>query len=233
MRIAVIGDVHGSSKWSSLITRNEKEYDKLVFLGDYVDDWWISDERIKETLADIIFYAEYEGSNTVKLLIGNHDYQYINPNCDYQSTGFRERAYPELHELFSNHRDLFSFAYQVDDVLFTHAGVCHSWFTHFFEGDLNEDIATQLNHPANLSQLSALTIVGTERGGWLPFGGPLWCDQAELKEEPLKGYTQVVGHTRTNEIEKYEHEHGVLYFADCLENIEELPIFDTKSKKFI
>jgi len=50
-----------------LITRNEKEYDKLVFLGDYVDDWWISDERIKEALADIIFYAEYRGSDTVKI----------------------------------------------------------------------------------------------------------------------------------------------------------------------
>ena len=78
MRIAVIGDVHGSSKWSSLITRNEKEYDKLVFLGDYVDDWWISDSASKRWQ----HLLEY-GFRHSEIAYWQSRLP-IRPNCDYR-----------------------------------------------------------------------------------------------------------------------------------------------------
>ena len=34
---------------------------------------------------------------------------------------------------------------------------------------------------------------------------------------PLRGITQVVGHTRTNGVERIESGNGVVYFCDCLE----------------
>lgn len=86
MRIRVIGDVHGKSWWKSLV-KDIDEVDMIVFLGDYVDSYNISDEQIINNLLDIIeFKKSYE--DKVILLLGNHEYNYISPYIGYCS-GYR------------------------------------------------------------------------------------------------------------------------------------------------
>ena len=54
---------------------NIKNYDKVVFLGDYVDSFTISNIASYENLKDIIRLKKRD-PNKVVLLLGNHDIQY-------------------------------------------------------------------------------------------------------------------------------------------------------------
>lgn len=71
MKIRVIPDVHGHDWWKNLITDIE-DLDYVIFLGDYVDEWELSDNIILNNLKDII---EFKKSNIDKvvLLYGNHE----------------------------------------------------------------------------------------------------------------------------------------------------------------
>ena len=56
MKIAVIGDLHGKSCWKKLIEGRFDKFDKIVFMGDYSDDSWVTftDDEIVNNLKDVI-----------------------------------------------------------------------------------------------------------------------------------------------------------------------------------
>ena len=43
IKILTIGDIHGKSVWNEIIPEN---YDKIIFVGDYVDSFYDSDITI-------------------------------------------------------------------------------------------------------------------------------------------------------------------------------------------
>lgn len=51
MRILTIGDVHGTTAWKRI---SPKKYDLIVFLGDYLDSFTISDEAIMANFKEIL-----------------------------------------------------------------------------------------------------------------------------------------------------------------------------------
>ena len=79
-------------------------------------------------------------------------------------------------------------------------------------------VAEQLNNPA-ADQMPALLRVGYVRGGRRgDTGGIFWADKSEL-EEPLHGFTQIVGHNRVAEVtERTGPGGGKIVFCDCLRN---------------
>ena len=87
--------------------------------------------------------------------------------------------------------ELFQYAYQQGNRIFTHAGIQHSWFVDDFKGDLTQPIAHQLNNPESV-QFNAMLRLGHARGGRIgKIGGIFWADISELTD-PLHGYTQIV-----------------------------------------
>ena len=96
----------------------------------------------------------------------------------------------------------------------------HSRFNLFiedFKGDVNKNIAGQLNHPLP-EQYPALCRCGKYRGGESgDLGGIFWADIYELYE-PLPGYTQIVGHNRVKKIVEHTNKGGRIVFCDCLYN---------------
>jgi hypothetical protein len=56
---------------------------------------------------------------------------------------------------------------------------------------------------------------GFARNGDSANGGIFWTDYTEL-ENPLRGFTQIVGHTQVQEIQKIETNGGTIWFCDCL-----------------
>ncbi len=52
-----------------------------------------------------------------------------------------------IRRMFLDNRELFQYAYQVKNIIFTHAGISHPWFVNDFKGDIHGDIAAQLNAP--------------------------------------------------------------------------------------
>jgi hypothetical protein len=215
----VIGDVHGLTCWKEIIDNNP--HCRYLFLGDYLDPYEeINPRKIIDNFKDIIRLKQEQQENVV-LLLGNHDLHYITPDIA-QSTRWNFYIAEEVSRLFADNKDLFQYACQEDDSIFTHAGIVHKWFTDYFKGDIRKNIAEQLNHPSP-EQEQHLFACGTARGGFDKYGGIFWADKRELYE-PLQGFTQIVGHNRVPDIKDITISGGRIIFCDCLFNKHYLKI---------
>lgn len=216
--IVAIGDVHGLTNWKEIVANHPN--DRIVFLGDYCDPYHaVSNFDILDNLLDIIAFKT-ERQDDVVLLLGNHDMHYLYEGFPI-GTRFNEGIAELIGALFKDRRDYFQFAYQENDLLFTHAGVTDSWWKNYFKGETGPDapsIADQLNKPSP-EQLDAMFMVGYARGGDTPCGGIFWADASELKTDAIEGIHQIVGHTKTADIKTFVGK-GKVTFCDCLENGE-------------
>lgn len=214
-KITAIGDVHGSTKWRDIVNSNKDS--KIVFLGDYLDPCGRYD--VDEILYNLISIIEFKRNNMdrVVLLLGNHDLHYISSEVE-PCTRFDVHLAHRAESLFKGNIRLFQYAYQMNNIIFTHAGISHRWFEKNFKGNISHNIAEQLNNPAN-KQLETLYYIGEARGGESGrIGGIFWADRSELKD-PLHGFTQVVGHNRVEDIiELVYPDDNKIIFCDCLEN---------------
>ena len=219
-RMIVFGDIHGSTYWKEIM--NENPGCRYIFLGDYLDPY--QKIPIKELIDNLkaIIQLKKENPGNVILLLGNHDLHYVNLN-EYPCTRFDEALKEEAHALFTENARLFTNAFQVGDCIFTHAGISEKWFLEDFKGDVSKNIADQLNNPLP-DQLPALYRCGFMRGGDKnTIGGIFWADIDELND-PLPGFTQIVGHNRVEEVCFYENNNGRIAFWDCLWNKHYLEI---------
>lgn len=216
MVLNIIPDVHGEHKWKELV---DLSADKIVFLGDYVDSFDVQNSDMIENLKSIIDF-KLNNNEKVVLLFGNHDLQYLYlSDSSFRCSGLRPEIAIDLYEIFNKNKELFQYAYQVDNWIMTHAGIQNHWFSDVFKGDINKNIAEQINNPNDRKQMDALHVVGYTRGGWNDVGGIVWCDRSELKK-PLKGFNQIVGHSRVKNVQEYKYHDNIVYFCDCLETLE-------------
>ena len=157
MKILSIGDIHGRDTWMFLTHGSPYEYniwktaveegapidwdenlpflqyDKIIFVGDYVDSFNVSNVRILHNLKEIIYFVKALGDKA-EALLGNHDISYIVPN--QACSGYRPEMKPDLFKIFDENRDLFKMAHQEKDQegkiwLWTHAGVTNEWHKEF------------------------------------------------------------------------------------------------------
>lgn len=253
-----IGDIHGRTNWKVITHGSYMEYkmwddaiaagadaitevwsdmpfmkyDKIIFVGDYVDSFTSNDVTIKHNLIEIINFKKRMGDKVV-LLLGNHDVQYIvvNQIC----SGHRSQMRPDLSIIFGEELHLFTMAYQLEaegkTYLWTHAGVTSGWLREL-EKDLNnprhrfydivrdrnpETIADKINLAWEM-RLGVLYNVDHHSGGWQTWAGPLWVRPHVLNERYLENVTQIVGHTAQAEIWSNEvDENTTHYFIDVTE----------------
>jgi predicted phosphodiesterase len=201
-KILIIPDVHGRSFWRSAVASGD--YDKIIFLGDYVDPY--PDERIGELTAlhglmDIIdFYDRHP--DQVVLLLGNHDLHYLSPHFHDLSPCERydEGQSDILHFLFTK-GDRFNLAHEEtvgsQKYLFTHAGVNQPWLKRNLKVIRQPD-AIHLNRLLLFDEgIETLRQVGLLRWGMYLTGSVVWGDSEELAvSDPLPDVYQIVGHTR-------------------------------------
>lgn len=224
MRIKIIGDIHGEVEWNNY--SNFDDCDLIVFMGDYVDSKSINRFRIIENLNNIIKFKK-NNMDKVILLLGNHDNQYLYLyDTSYRCSGFDIVIAQQLHETFNLNKHLFQNAFQSNNWLFTHAGIRDNWFKNKFKGDINKNIAEQLNNPKD--KINILNYCSYHRGGDKQESGIFWCDKQELNK-PLKNFNQIVGHNMVENIKIYNnHKYNtVIYFVDCLLNYEKPIIINT------
>ena len=210
-----IGDVHGLDLWRDVVEAHPEC--RVVFLGDYLDPYgYVPREKLLENLRSII-ELKRDRPEDVILLLGNHDLHYF---CEDACVGtrFDMEIAKAASWMFLNNIGLFQYAFQDGEYLFTHAGVSQLWFDYDFCGDAERSVAEQLNNPA-ADQVAALLRVGYARGGRAcDTGGIFWADKSEL-EEPLYGFTQIVGHNRVAEVTEHTGPGGgKIVFCDCLRN---------------
>lgn len=215
MKHLIIGDLHGKDCWKQV---KPASWDKIVFIGDYVDHWNLPDEQISKNLLGIVALKQ-KHPEKIELLLGNHDVQYLY-YPDFRCTGFRAQMQIQLTDIFYTYRELFRVAYQRGDHLFSHAGVTNSWYKEFSmlpHIDKADTVADQLNAGDKIaSGRELLYQAGSTRGGW-GAGGVTWADRRELFADALEGYNQIVGHTITYDIEEYKFEGKSIVFTDVLD----------------
>jgi len=259
MKTLTIGDTHGKWEWKILthgsaekfyewrkdveLGRDPKspyyaslpymKYDKIIFIGDYVDSFTHTNVEILHNLNEIMFFSQ-QLADRVVLLLGNHDVQYIVEN--HGCSGFRPEMKFDLADFFRQNESRFKIAHEEIDTdgmryLWTHAGVSKSWLKvlkdrlgnpkhrlqKVFADALDGDISELLNL-AWEARAEEVFMCDYMSGGRDQVAGPLWIRPAALNPKGLPGYTQIVGHTVMKDIAvkkaglKEKH-----YFVDVLD----------------
>ena len=217
MKIAIIGDLHGKNCYKKLLKDKIESFDKIIFMGDYSDDSWITftDKEIVDNLKEVIeFKKKYK--DKVELLIGNHDFQYI---VGYPTASrYRETYAKEMHQIFGENEKLFKMIFIANDYIFTHAGITNGW-TNYIKKKYNIEKIGINNIEEEINKVYAedkedCNIVSFRRGGWNNFAGPLWADTEDLLEDAWIGYNQVVGHNRVKPRSVIKKENYNIFLAD-------------------
>jgi len=199
MKIITIGDLHGLGNWKNV---DPEKYDKIIFLGDYLDSETVGDEDMVRNFTEIIAF-KYERFDKVILLVGNHEVSYLDPR--YRSTGWRPVLADIVVELLLNYSDVFKIAWQHGNYLWSHAGIHQGFYQQRILSEVTEDESLS----DTLQRLyergyPPIFEIGYARGGSRKnTGGPLWLDKKLLIKKPMKGYHQVVGHTPVDTIKHY------------------------------
>lgn len=208
MNYGIIGDIHERYIWKQFVSDT---MDKWIFLGDYVDSFTHDDKKCINNLLGIIQFKK-DNPDKVVLLYGNHDMSYI--NGIYRCSGFQKSCAYQLSEIYKEHEKLFQVAYQVDNYLFTHAGISTKWFN-WFKAEINYDedisLAENLNQIQHTSKQWILHTVSRLRGGYHVAGGITWADKQETMEGIIPGFHQIVGHTAVPKIERVTKFMGTKY----------------------
>lgn len=225
MKIISIGDIHGRPFWKAV---NPDDYDKIIFVGDYVDSFIFTDSEILNNLSDIIEFKKAYDEKVV-LLLGNHDIMYMFLDDGFGCSGYRPSMASSLKTLFNDNKKLFNMGYQINNYLWTHAGVSNKWLE-FNQRQIDEFVkkfdldpknyGDIFNHMMFTNDNRILHQVGKRRGGRYPSGGITWADRNETNNDYIEGYHQIVGHTPIRMIEKFGDDKGSIRYIDILANLE-------------
>jgi hypothetical protein len=190
MRTLIIPDLHhrtdNAEHWLAT-----QRYDRVVFLGDYFDNFgddvndarrtamWLRD-RIEKT--DDIF------------LLGNHDVSYMFPSDpQLYCPGFTPAKARGIGEILRpEHWQRLRLAHAEQGRLMSHAGFHPVWIKEPTVQWILQR-CEQAMQKATRHVVDPILGAGEDRGGLQRFGGPLWMDWDNLM--PIPGINQVVGHT--------------------------------------
>ncbi len=205
MRTILIPDTHLQHSRAERILSKEKPYDKVVFLGDYFDDFYDNPEWnagaakwLKESLLD---------PKRIHL-IGNHDLNYHCDNKDFNDwrkafacSGFTMEKYKAIREILPDKTTWGKLKWHVIEQgwLITHAGLDTRHCK--MPAPSLKKIDNFLNTEAILAERQFINgakhwffEAGASRRGSAEVGGIVWCD-ANKEFQPIPKVKQIFGHT--------------------------------------
>jgi hypothetical protein len=194
MNTIVMGDMHGHDTWKQILNQ-EPEFDRVIFIGDYLDSFVVPAEQQLQNLLDIIEFKKTSEKDVV-LLLGNHDFHYL-PRVHDRCSGYQPEMRDTFEQVFAENNKLFQTVY-IDETLklFSHAGITRSWVARTgITWSSLEDLVEKINElmrtdPSYFAYYDA---------DWSGYGehvlqGPLWVRPNSLYKDMLTG-TQIIGHT--------------------------------------
>jgi hypothetical protein len=220
MKTIVIPDVHQRIQDVRKILIEEKDYDEVVFLGDWFDSFFeppkvASFEETCEYLRHLVL--EHHNKDKFVFLLGNHDVGYIYENKNFsdrpisktlkyfcsgftasKAKKFRKQFFDRglKDEFFTNY---FKPAHRTQNWTLSHAGLQPEHIPVGYDVDkvVNELLPEVWRNFRNLefNHNWLISGAGIARGGNCKIGGVLWCDwNMEFRANKDIG-KQVVGHT--------------------------------------
>jgi len=233
MKTVVLGDTHGRPFWKEIVEK-EKNFDRIIFIGDYFDSTeYKATEQIRN-FEEIIQYKRRADAEVI-LLIGNHDYHYFPEIGDNGISGYQEYAADIIEILMDEYRVELQMAFQMDNFLFTHAGVSKAFMDlSFGKGKWSAEKIVELLNDLFRKQSSAFKFNGIEPSGDDVFQTPIWIRPESLikanKKSLEKNFIQVFGHTRIKKISTVgKITKGKYQLIDCLGTSGEYMIIENGS----
>lgn len=219
MKTIILGDIHGKSIWKNIIKQNE-DVERIIFIGDYFDSFDITTEKQINNFLDIVSFKE-NNKKEVVMLIGNHDHHYFKEVGFTGTSGYQHRSASIITQIIENNKHHLQIAFQFDQILCTHAGVCETFLQERFgETNINATIIVE-----KLNQLFEENPNAFEFNGWEPSGDnigqtPIWIRPKSLMSDSIhlkKSIIQVVGHTSMKQIPTNASTNGRYYFIDTFD----------------
>lgn len=130
MKILVIPDIHGNYAAALQNIQDHKdEVDKVVVLGDYVDDFNedLNGQPMINGFNQLVEFKDKEPEK-FELLFGNHCLSYLAQTRDGECVSGHHYKYADKYQkMFEDNINKFNIIYKVNDILFSHAGVSQQW----------------------------------------------------------------------------------------------------------
>lgn len=218
MKTIIISDLHNRVYWieDTLSSPLLRPYDRVIFLGDYFDDFG-------DTSEDALRSAEWLKKSLYKPnrihLYGTHDLWYRFPYNPYIAASGNTVEKEKVIGSILGERDwnLLRLYHFEQNFLMTHAGV-HTYLIseyvyrnknifseYIIDQSLHLDTQNIVNKIIDSATKDALIniskghtnpwlMAGFSRGGLQPVGGIVWLDWND-EFEPVPGLNQIVGHT--------------------------------------
>lgn len=207
MNIA-IGDMHGKDCWKELL---DCEFDNAYFVGDYFDNYEQTPAiRQINNFKEICNVARKDPR--IHLCFGNHDYHYMRGNEGDRYSGFQHYSHLDIQEAIESNVDLLNLIYIQDNTIISHAGVTKTWLK-----IINKSLS-EVNQ-AFRENRSICIFDGYNCYGDDVTQSPIWVRPRSLLQDCIEGYSQIVGHTKMEDI-------------TTIENITFTDVLDTKIKAY-
>lgn len=197
-------------------------YDKIIFIGDYVDSFTKNNEEIINNLEDIILLKQFY-PDKIELLLGNHDISYLIPT--QRCSGFNPTMQPYMDIFFKEHINMFNLCYQIENVIWTHAGITNSWLEEFEKNAKKKWYYPYHIENKSISEKLNFAWKAIHKKLFLS-SGPLWVRPNELNNDQLTDYIQIVGHTPFDKVTTISN----VTYTDCLKDNSYL--FDSKGYEY-
>lgn len=219
MKALFVGDIHNHSYMFNDIKKLDKKYklDKIIFLGDYVDDWNTNNMQSIDTLYQVV-KLKLENPERVELLLGNHEFSYLGKPCSghmYYLSEFMEIILKDYIDFF----DLY-YTIELDNKQYvcTHAGITNAYIYNQLNGEGNWKLGLERFNTNKLKYIDALSCCNSIRGGIDEYSSFLWADMNEhlqsiKNEQPLIPY-QIIGHTPVKSITISKDDNHEFIFID-------------------
>lgn len=209
MRTLVIPDIHHHTANAEHWLTSQK-YDRVVFLGDYFDDY---DDSAADATATAHWLRNRMDRTEDVFLLGNHDAPYMFPKDeDLYCPGFTQAKAEAIEKVLKpEHWHRLKLAHLEQGWLLSHAGFHPAWMK-----DLTvEKVVVRCELAMERARSGIVDPILGE--GELPkqlqkMGGPLWMDWSCLS--PILGINQIVGHTSGDEVRITEGPDSINYCLD-------------------
>jgi predicted phosphodiesterase len=201
MKVIALGDTHGRSLWKEIVSKHA-DADKIVFIGDYFDTHGggYSANRQIENFKDIVAFKK-ANMDKVILLLGNHDFHYLN-DVGEQYSGFQWHYRQDINDVLQPAVDegLVQMSFVHDKYVFTHAGVTKTWVKN--SGVDADNLQESIN---SLFKTDIKKFKFTVGSNFSNYGDditqpPIWVRPESLLVDILDGKICVVGHTTQDKL---------------------------------
>lgn len=216
MKVLCVGDIHAKPWVVHAVELLKDGYDRIIFLGDYVDDWGADPDLSREAL-EAVFHFYHQNRFKVVVLRGNHDFSeyYGYQKKEFMCSGFNFGVHNECQALFKDNWENMLTCYIVhghtgdpmNDYWVSHAGITNGWYREW--GEYWDGLT--FDEKTNTSLLDTevyLNQVGSARGGRSLNPSPIWADYHELIANPKTYTNQIVGHTPVKTVTCHEFTNG-------------------------